>query len=104
MICFETTGSRWVERYPKSTHFCGCPTSASASLLDDGAVPMSLPATANPACSPEIIAGMESATVPAYPPLPVPSKRPFHVAVGIHSSMLISESELGVSVALTLQN
>jgi hypothetical protein len=36
--------------------------------------------------------------------LPTPSKRPFQLDVGIHSSTLMNESDVGVSTALTLQN
>jgi len=41
---------------------------------------------------------------PAYPPLPVPSNLPFHPELGIHSSMLITESGVGFETAETLQN
>src|SRR5262249_13764176 len=42
--------------------------------------------------------------VPANPPLPTPWKRPFHPLNGIHTSILISESLVGVRVAATRQN
>src|SRR6266496_2266858 len=42
--------------------------------------------------------------LPAYPPLPVPSNRPFHPELGIQSSMLITESGVGFETAETLQN
>src|SRR5437764_533242 len=42
--------------------------------------------------------------VPANPPLPTPRNRPFHAFNGIHTSILISESLVGVSVAATRQN
>src|SRR5262245_10696591 len=42
--------------------------------------------------------------MPWNPPPPVPRKRPFHVFSGSHTSILIEESEVGVSVAATRQN
>src|SRR2546425_698473 len=42
---------------------------------------------------------------PARPPLPVPRNLPFHVAgSGSHTSILMSESLLGMDVARTRQN
>src|SRR5262249_19803850 len=40
-------GQRWVARQPKSIHFSWCPTSTSALMPADGAVPMSVLAAAN---------------------------------------------------------
>src|SRR5690349_3818661 len=40
---------------------------------------------------------------PWKPPPPVPRKRPFHVVSGSQSSILIAESEVGVSVAVMRQ-
>src|SRR5713226_1893180 len=42
--------------------------------------------------------------MPWNPPPPVPRNRPFHVVSGNHTSILIEESEAGVSVAVTRQN
>src|SRR5262252_6089369 len=42
--------------------------------------------------------------MPWNPPPPVPRNRPFHVFSGSHTSILIEESEVGVSVAVTRQN
>src|SRR5262245_29347167 len=42
--------------------------------------------------------------MPWNPPPPVPRKRPFHVFSGSHTSILIEESGVGVSVAVTRQN
>src|SRR5262245_28616333 len=50
----------------------------------------------------EAIAGY--GIVPAHPPLPTASNFPFQPDCGNHSSILMSESELGVSVAVTGQN
>src|SRR5262245_6203549 len=41
---------------------------------------------------------------PASPPLPADWKFPFHPEVGIHTSILISESLVGFNVAATRQN
>src|SRR5262245_45596086 len=41
---------------------------------------------------------------PWNPPPPVPRNRPFHVLSGSHTSILIEESGVGVSVAVTRQN
>src|SRR4029077_10334544 len=41
---------------------------------------------------------------PANPPLPSPRYLPFHPASGSHTSILISESLAGLSVAVTRQN
>src|SRR5205809_1455075 len=41
---------------------------------------------------------------PWNPPPPVPRNRPFHLVSGSHTSILIEESEVGVSVAVTRQN
>src|SRR5262245_50434692 len=41
---------------------------------------------------------------PWNPPPPVPRNRPFQVVSGSHTSILIWESEVGVSVAVTRQN
>src|SRR5579883_154929 len=41
---------------------------------------------------------------PWNPPPPVPRNRPFHVVSGSHTSILMAESEVGVSVAVTRQN
>src|SRR5579859_1335767 len=41
---------------------------------------------------------------PANPPLPSPRYLPFHPASGSHTSILISESLAGLSVAATRQN
>jgi hypothetical protein len=65
MICLDVVVIRCVARQPQSIHFCGWPTSASASLLPEGAVPMSVVATAKPHCRPWTIAGTPSAIVPA---------------------------------------
>src|SRR6185295_15378773 len=46
-----------------------------------------------------------TAAPPPSPPLPVPRNLPFHdAAAGIHNSILISESVVGISVACTRQN
>src|SRR5262249_39279408 len=42
--------------------------------------------------------------LPWKPPPPVPRNRPFHVLSGSHTSILIEESGVGVSVAVTRQN
>src|SRR5215510_10411832 len=42
--------------------------------------------------------------MPWNPPPPVPRNRPFHVLSGNHTSILIDESGVGVSVAVTRQN
>src|SRR6516164_5258429 len=42
--------------------------------------------------------------MPWNPPPPVPRNRPFHVVSGSHTSILIDESDVGVSVAVTRQN
>jgi hypothetical protein len=42
--------------------------------------------------------------MPWKPPPPVPRNRPFHVVSGSHTSILIAESDVGVSVAVTRQN
>ena len=43
--------------------------------------------------------------MPAAPPLPVPRNLPFHAAVGgSHTSILMCDSGVGVSVAATRQN
>ena len=42
--------------------------------------------------------------VPAQPPLPTAWNLPFHAAAGSQTSILMSESEEGVSVAATRQN
>src|ERR1700738_2870909 len=42
--------------------------------------------------------------IPWNPPPPVPRNRPFHVVSGSHTSILIEESDVGVSVAVTRQN
>src|SRR5262245_48701269 len=42
--------------------------------------------------------------LPWNPPPPVPRNRPFHVFSGSHTSILMAESGLGVSVAVTRQN
>src|SRR3569832_2467133 len=95
---------RCVARQPQSIHFCGWPISASASLLPEGAVPMSVVVSVLFVCCVVSFVGLPSAIVPAYPPMPKPAKRVFHVDVGIHSSTLMNESDVGVSTALTLQN
>src|SRR6267142_403227 len=41
--------------------------------------------------------------VPPRPPLPTPSNFPFHPVVGIHTSTLMSEAGLGLSVTVTRQ-
>ncbi len=41
--------------------------------------------------------------LPAQPPLPTPWNLPFQPEAGIHTSTLMSESDEGVSVALTRQ-
>src|SRR5579884_324356 len=41
--------------------------------------------------------------LPAKPPLPTPCSRRFHLATGSHTSILISESALGVAVICTRQ-
>ena len=104
MICFAATVIRCVAREPQSIHFSGWPTSASASLFVDGVVPMSVAATARPAFTASIISGTSIATLPAYPPFPVPSNLSFQPDAGSQTSTLMSESLVGVSVAVTLQN
>src|SRR5262245_8100575 len=42
--------------------------------------------------------------MPWYPPPPVPRNRPFHELSGSHTSILIEESGVGVSVAVTRRN
>src|SRR4029450_9143484 len=44
-----------------------------------------------------------TAMPPPKPPFPVPRRLPFHPAMGIQSSILISESGLGINVARTRQ-
>src|SRR5262245_40627465 len=41
---------------------------------------------------------------PWNPPPPVPRNRPFHVLSGSHTSILMEEAGVGVSVAATRQN
>src|SRR4030042_417916 len=41
--------------------------------------------------------------LPAHTPLPVPTSLPFQFSAGIQTSILISESVVGVSVAVTRQ-
>src|SRR5438034_6103918 len=65
---------------------------------------MSVAATARPAFTAAIISGRWRAMFPAYPPLPVPSNRRFQPEIGIQTSTLISESLVGVNVAVTRQN
>jgi hypothetical protein len=44
------------------------------------------------------------AIAPPNPPFPTPSNFPFHPEAGIHTSIPISESLVGVSIAATRQN
>src|SRR5262249_35507300 len=54
--------------------------------------------------APTAVASAAYGIVPAHPPLPTAWKVPFHPVSGSQISTLISESLVGVSVAVTRQN
>src|SRR5215510_8219082 len=79
--------------------FSGWP-SAKSPLLPT--CPVSVPAPAKPDATAAASAayGIE----PAHPPFPTASNLPFQPAAGNQTSILMSESLVGVSVAVTRQN
>src|SRR4051794_29736860 len=79
--------------------FSGCP---SAKLPLPPVCPVSVELVAYPFPSASAIAAY--AIVPAHPPLPTAWNLPFQPDAGSHTSILISESGDGVSVAATRQN
>src|SRR5437879_5522980 len=82
-----------------SMTFSGCPFANSALFPT---WPVSVPAPAYPALTASASAGY--GIVPAHPPLPTARNLPFQPDAGSHTSVLMSESLLGVNVAVTRQN
>src|SRR5437867_5322337 len=81
-----------------SMTFSGCPFANSALFPT---WPVSVPAPAYPALTAPASAGY--GIVPAHPPLPTAKNLPFHPDAGNQISVLMSESLLGVNVAVTRQ-
>jgi len=50
------------------------------------------------------VASVAAVIEPVQPPLPLPSSLPFQFISGIHTSIWISESLVGLMVAVTRQN
>src|SRR5262245_3700492 len=88
-----------MDRYARSTSFSGWPSAKSAV---PPTWPVSVPAVAYPAASAAASAGY--GMVPAQPPLPTASNLPFQPDAGSQISTLMSESLVGISVAVTRQN
>src|SRR5580698_10394647 len=99
MMALDLSVISCAERYPQSISFSGWPI---AKLALPPSCPVSVIAAAYPRCSPA--ASVAGVIDPVQPPLPLASNFPFHPAAGSQSSILMSESALGFSVAATRQN
>src|SRR5215472_1495433 len=82
--------------------FSGCPIAQPASIGDDPVRPVSVAVAAYPAFT--NVASFTLSIDPAYPPTPIPSSLPFHPETGSQTSILMSESEVGLASATTRQN
>src|SRR6516164_1057973 len=99
-MAFARTVISWTARCAKSTSFSGW-LNAKLPSPTLPAWPVSVDAAAYPRLS--AVASAPYEIVPAQPPLPTPSNFPFHPDDGIQTSILISESLDGFSVASTRQ-
>src|SRR5215472_10099178 len=82
--------------------FSGCPIAQPASIGDDPVRPVSVAVAAYPAFT--NVASFTLSIDPAYPPTPIPSSLPFHPETGSQTSILMSESEVGLASATMRQN
>src|SRR5215472_17535946 len=98
MRLFALTVISWTAREPKSTRF-------SAFCIQTPAPP-SCPVSVDAAAYPRrsAVASALLSMLPFQPPLPVASNLPFQLDAGIQTSILMSESAVGFSVAAIRQN
>ena len=99
MIAFALTVISCSERYAKSVTFSGCPI---PKLALPPTCPVSVELVAYPRRSASAIAAYP--IDPCHAPLPTAWNLPFQPEMGNHTSILMSESLEGVSVAATRQN